>query len=101
MSTPDWLMDLDTAPPLDTPEGLFDFFEHLRIRRPFLRFTKDSVIRMYRGTAKELGIDILDDSPYDLWPSRDLGTGGVESTSTADSGDEDILESSNLASETS
>ena len=87
------------SPYLGSSEGLFDFFEHIRVSRPELGFTRESVVRMYRGAAEELGIDLLKDCPYDLWPSRSTIGGGVMATSTSDSGAENVLESSHLAPE--
>ena len=76
MSTPNYVKDLEErvslleqqrSPSFPTPETLFDIFDGIRVRRPFLGLTRDSVRDICRKTAADLGIEVSDDYPGYLW----------------------------------
>ena len=52
---------------LPTPETLFEIFNGIRVRRPFLGLTRDCVRDVCRKTAADLGIEVSDDYPGYLW----------------------------------
>ena len=57
--------------PLVSPEGIFDFYEGIRIRRPFLGLTRECVGNVCRETARNLSVEVSDEYPDDIRRVRD------------------------------
>ena len=56
-------------PPLPSPltaESIFEIFDGIRIRRPFLGLTRECVRNMCTKTVAELGIKVPEDYPLSL-----------------------------------
>ena len=66
MSTPATIEESAQVAPLGTLEGLFEFYDGLRVRRRYLGLTPDCVRSMCRGAALKLGIQFFEDCINDL-----------------------------------